>query len=102
MIPLRGRRKFLQLFTVIRRFPRPQIDFHSKNKMSKAEQLKEQGNKCFAAGNYQQAISYFTQAIKLSENAIYYSNRAACYLKLSNYSQALADATRATKLDPNY
>ena len=70
--------------------------------MSKADQLKEQGNRCFAAGNYQQAISYFTQAIKLQETAVYYSNRAACYLKLSNYQQALADAMKATKLDPNY
>lgn len=53
--------------------------------MSKADQLKEQGNRCFAAGNYQQAISYFTQAIKLQETAVYYSNRAACYLKLCSY-----------------
>ena len=70
--------------------------------MSKADQIKDQGNKCFAAGNYQQAISYFTQAIKLEEKPAYYLNRATSYLRLNNFSQALADATKATKLDPNY
>ncbi|CAL6030518.1 Chaperone_protein DnaJ [Hexamita inflata] len=70
--------------------------------MSKAEQLKEQGNKCFTSGDYTGAINYFSQAIRSQESAVYYSNRAACYLKLSNYSQALQDTTKCYNLDPTY
>ncbi|XP_076237616.1 tetratricopeptide repeat protein 2 isoform X2 [Calliopsis andreniformis] len=35
------------------------------------------------------------------DNCIYYGNRAACYMMLGNYRNALSDAKRAIELDPN-
>ncbi|CAK9170359.1 unnamed protein product, partial [Ilex paraguariensis] len=42
-----------------------------------------QGNQAFKDKQWQRAIGFYTEAIKLnSNNATYYSNRAAAYLEL--------------------
>jgi len=53
---------------------------------AKSEEFKALGNEKFREANYLEAIQHYTDAIKCStrENksrSIYYSNRAACYLK---------------------
>lgn len=71
-----------------------------------AEQAKDRGNRSFAAGNYADAVSCFSEAIALHErdpaassNAhVYYSNRSAAYLKLGDAPRALADATQCVAL----
>ena len=51
-----------------------------------AVECKEQGNKLFKSGDYNEALDQYTKALELSsdknEKLIYYKNRAACYLKL--------------------
>ncbi|KAI2648510.1 hypothetical protein H4Q32_018631 [Labeo rohita] len=65
--------------------------------------LREEGNNHFKAGDVQQALSCYTKALKISdcqsENAVLYRNRAACYLKLEDYTKAEADATKALDVD---
>ena len=70
--------------------------------MSKANELKEKGNKEFQAGNYQRAADFYSQAIELQPDAVFLSNRAACYLGLKRFSEAVADAQRAVQADPLY
>ena len=42
-----------------------------------------QGNQAYKDKQWQKAIGFYTEAIKLSgNNATYYSNRAAAYLEL--------------------
>eukprot|EP00768_Dysnectes_brevis_P002534 gnl/Dysnectes_brevis/1897_a2179_1772.p1 GENE.gnl/Dysnectes_brevis/1897_a2179_1772~~gnl/Dysnectes_brevis/1897_a2179_1772.p1 ORF type:complete len:583 (+),score=183.49 gnl/Dysnectes_brevis/1897_a2179_1772:74-1822(+) len=67
-----------------------------------AESLKEQANGHFRAGDVPSAIKCYTEAIKLSPSAVYYSNRALAYLKTDNYSAALSDGLKSKMVDPSY
>lgn len=65
---------------------------------SEALQYKEEGNKFYKDGNYDEAIVAYTKALTLSQDlpksdqAVFYKNRAACHLKLDNNEQAAQDA----------
>uniref|UniRef100_A0A8C1MQA5 Unc-45 myosin chaperone A n=1 Tax=Cyprinus carpio TaxID=7962 RepID=A0A8C1MQA5_CYPCA len=65
--------------------------------------LREEGNNHFKAGDVEQALICYTKALKISdcrsENAVLYRNRAACYLKLEDFTKAEADATKALDVD---
>ncbi|GLU12900.1 hypothetical protein SLE2022_295560 [Rubroshorea leprosula] len=85
-----------------------QVDAVAKSKPSRnvvnqeqsAEMAKEKGNQAFKEKQWQRAIGFYTEAIKLSgNNATYYSNRAAAYLELGSYLQAESDCTKAIELD---
>lgn len=85
-----------------------QADFVGKSKSSSdvvnqekyAETAKEKGNQAFKEKQWQRAIGFYTEAIKLNgNNATYYSNRAAAYLELGSLLQAEADCTKAISLD---
>jgi hypothetical protein len=57
-----------------------------------AEDLKAKGNEAHKNGQWNQAIDYYTQAIELDDTiSTYYSNRAACYIKLKLWDQGLID-----------
>jgi tetratricopeptide (TPR) repeat protein len=55
------------------------------------DELKAKGNALFSAGNYDEAIGWFTKAIDAGGNHVLYSNRSACYCGLRKYEDALAD-----------
>mmetsp|Transcript_7183 Transcript_7183/g.10507 ORF Transcript_7183/g.10507 Transcript_7183/m.10507 type:complete len:511 (+) Transcript_7183:198-1730(+) len=67
-------------------------------------ELKGLGNKALVAGNYTEAIGFYSEALDLldSPNAIILSNRAQAYIKLENYGLAKADGTLAIEADPSY
>jgi len=55
--------------------------------------LKAQGNKAFAAKEWDTAIDLFTQAIHLDpKNHVLYSNRSAAYAGKKRWDDALKDA----------
>ncbi|CAI0380609.1 unnamed protein product [Linum tenue] len=65
-----------------------------------AEVAKEKGNQSFKDRQWQKAVGYYTEAIKLNDrNATYYSNRAAAYLELTSFHQAEDDCSKAIDLD---
>ena len=75
----------------------------SKEKQKEALVIKEQGNQKFAGKQYQQAVTLYTQAIVLDpSNATLYSNRSACYYKLTQYTDALRDAVTSHTLRPDW
>ena len=58
-----------------------------------ANTLKDQGNKAFAAKDYDKAIDLFTQAIALdSKNHVLWSNRSAARAGKKEWEAALSDA----------
>ncbi|KAI9746541.1 MAG: hypothetical protein M1818_000254 [Claussenomyces sp. TS43310] len=65
--------------------------------------LKNQGNKAFAAHDWPTAIDFYTKAIELNSNEpTYYSNRAQANIKSEAYGYAIADATSAIELNPDF
>ncbi|KAM7478972.1 hypothetical protein LguiA_027185 [Lonicera macranthoides] len=76
--------------------PMPDIN----GNMDASELLKEKGNAAFKGKQYNKAVSFYTEAIKLNEaNATYRSNRAAAYLELGCFQQAEEDCSKAISLD---
>ncbi|KAF9592611.1 hypothetical protein IFM89_016259 [Coptis chinensis] len=63
--------------------------------MDTSELLKEKGNATFKGKQWNKAVKYCSEAIKLSENATYFCNRAAAYLELGCFQQAEADCSQA-------
>ncbi|KAL5544950.1 hypothetical protein UlMin_008734 [Ulmus minor] len=74
-----------------------------KNAVSKeqaAESAKEKGNQAYKDKQWQKAIGFYTDAIKLCDDTpTYFSNRAAAYLEVGSFVQAEADCTKAITLD---
>lgn len=65
-----------------------------------SELLKEKGNAAYKGRQWNKAVTYYSEAIKLhGTNATYYCNRAAAYLQLGCFQQAEDDCTKAISLD---
>ncbi|EXJ83645.1 stress-induced-phosphoprotein 1 [Capronia coronata CBS 617.96] len=68
-----------------------------------ADALKVEGNKAFAAKDFQTAVEKFSQAIELDpSNHVLYSNRSGAYASLREYQKALEDAQKTTKIKPDW
>ncbi|CAA0828602.1 Outer envelope protein 64- chloroplastic [Striga hermonthica] len=79
---------------------KPKSSSNAVTHETSAEMAKEKGNQAFKDMQWQRAIGFYTEAIKLnSNNATYYSNRAAAYLEIGSIIQAEADCTQAVDLD---
>ncbi|KAL9253404.1 Outer envelope protein 64, mitochondrial-like protein, partial [Drosera capensis] len=64
-----------------------------------SELLKEKGNAAFKRKEWNKAVSYYSEAIKLNEtNATYYSNRAAACLELGCFQKAEEDCSKTISL----
>jgi stress-induced-phosphoprotein 1 len=71
--------------------------------MSDANALKDQGNKAFAAKDYDTAIDLFSQAIALdSSNHVLFSNRSAAKAGKKLWAEALEDAEQCIKINPKW
>ncbi|XP_039113433.1 protein unc-45 homolog A [Hyaena hyaena] len=70
---------------------------------SSVEQLRKEGNELFKCGDYEGALTAYTQALGLGatpqDQAILHRNRAACHLKLEDYDKAETEASRAIEKD---
>lgn len=76
----------------------PLPDFNGD--MDASELLKEKGNAAFKGKQWNKAVNFYTEAIKLNDsNATFFCNRAAAYLELGSYQQAEADCNQAVLLD---
>ncbi|EPE34558.1 Metallo-dependent phosphatase [Glarea lozoyensis ATCC 20868] len=70
---------------------------------AQAVALKDEGNKAFAAHDWPKAVEYYSKAIDLDNKVpAYYSNRAQAHIRSEAYGYAIADATKAIELDPNF
>ncbi|ANB13688.1 Hsp90 cochaperone STI1 [Sugiyamaella lignohabitans] len=60
-----------------------------------AESFKAEGNSYYSQGLNQEAVDSYTKAIGISNsNPVYYSNRAAAYMKLGRWQAALDDCNK--------
>ncbi|CAH1183621.1 unnamed protein product [Phaedon cochleariae] len=71
--------------------------------MMLAELNNNYGKHLYKAKKYSQALAYFSKAINNSPNTpTYYGNRAACFMMLNSFEEALEDVRKTVQLDPNY
>lgn len=69
--------------------------------LSPAEAKKEDGNQAFKRGDYDQAVSLYTQAIDLDRDLILaVNNRAMAYLKTEEWEKALSDCESVLAREP--
>ncbi|XP_070697402.1 tetratricopeptide repeat protein 31 isoform X2 [Pempheris klunzingeri] len=69
----------------------------------KSASLTEKGIKLVQEGQYLDAVSMFTEAIKCDpKDNRFFGNRSYCYYCLEQYPQALADAERSIQLAPDW
>ncbi|XP_048407805.1 E3 ubiquitin-protein ligase CHIP isoform X1 [Stegostoma tigrinum] len=72
----------------------------SPEKSLTAQELKEQGNRLFLSRKYQEAAASYSKAINRNPSvAVYYTNRALCYVKMQQFDKAVADCKHALELD---
>lgn len=69
----------------------------------KVNSLKDQGNAALNAGKFDDAITFYTNAIKLDpSNHVLYSNRSAAYAKAEKFKEALSDAEKTISCKPDW
>ncbi|XP_062510409.1 tetratricopeptide repeat protein 1-like [Corticium candelabrum] len=80
-----------------------------QDRRERAEEIKSQGNQAFKLEDYEGAMTLYTEAIRLCPRicekelaAVYYGNRAACYVKLNQKEEAAEDCTKSLDLHPSY
>jgi STIP1 family protein 1 len=65
-----------------------------------AEQLKQKGNLHFKNGEYENAVTLYSQAIQQnSNNYLLYTNRANARLKLGLWQEVMDDCLRSINLE---
>jgi len=68
-----------------------------------AAEAKDKGNKFFSSKNYNDAISWYTKAIQLDPtDSAFYSNRAAAYMAVNKFEEALKDSESCIKAKPDW
>ena len=66
-------------------------------------ELKNKGNVAFQAGQFEEAIKLFSEAIEINpNNHVYFSNRSGAYASLENYEKALEDAEKCVEINPSW
>jgi len=74
---------------------------------SKCSEEKAKGNSCFKKGDYNEAATLYTNALKMCSAddkdmiVALHKNLAACWLKLQQYEDALSDCKTALQLAPS-
>ncbi|XP_036088792.1 sperm-associated antigen 1 isoform X2 [Rousettus aegyptiacus] len=62
--------------------------------------LKEEGNQCVKDKNYKDALSKYSECLKINnKECAIYTNRALCYLKLCRFEEAKQDCDQALQID---
>ncbi|CAF4355704.1 unnamed protein product, partial [Adineta steineri] len=83
-------------------------DNRTKNRLTLAIELKNEGNIKYRENKFNEAIVAYTKAIEAcpseskEELSQFYQNRAAAWESLKNYSKVIEDCSQAIELNPKY
>lgn len=69
-----------------------------KVRLSEKEKLK--GNEAYQAGDYVEALKYYTRSISVINYSASYNNRALTYMKLEKFDKAIEDLENVLEMEP--
>lgn len=67
-----------------------------------AQALKTAGNEKYKAQIFEDAIIFYSAALKIKQDPVFYSNRSACYAALNKHKEVIADASAAIDIKRDY
>lgn len=67
------------------------VESHFTDETQKAEKIKQLGNKEFKAQSYHDAIKYYTEALEIAPHETIFSNRAASFIAIKEFTRAMED-----------
>lgn len=77
--------------------------------LNQANDAKEEGNKLFKAGQYENALMQYDLALQIASEvpssevcSMCHANRAVCFLKLEKFNDTIKECTKALELNPSY
>ena len=75
--------------------------------VNRQEEAKEKGNAAFKSGDHQNAVNHYTTGINIDPqnktiSSTLFANRAAAYMKLKQFTEALSDCNKAIELNDSY
>lgn len=83
-------------------------DEEKEEKLNESQKLKQLGNDEFKNEDYLKALDFYTQALRIcplkfpKERSVFYSNRSACYLKLKQNENCIAECAKSINLDATF
>jgi len=72
----------------------------NKDAAQMADEKKNEGNTALKAGQIDDAIKLYTEAIDLQKSEGMFTNRAMAYIKQRKYKEAIFDCEQALYLNP--
>jgi tetratricopeptide (TPR) repeat protein len=84
--------------------PKREYQMSEEELLALANNIKMDANQKFAEGEYSAAINLYTEALKTAplkfkqEHSVYLSNRAAAHIKLSQWNDAISDASESIEV----
>lgn len=67
-----------------------------------AQALKTAGNEKYKAQIFEDAIVFYSAALQIKKDPVFYSNRSACYAALNKHKEVIADASAAIEIKRDY
>jgi len=73
----------------------------TEEEIDQASELRGKAAKAYSDGDFKDAVNFYTEAILLNPNALFYAKRGQAFLKLRKPNAAIRDCDRALKLNPD-
>ncbi|WPK25035.1 hypothetical protein PUMCH_002334 [Australozyma saopauloensis] len=74
----------------------------SEDKEKWAQALKTAGNEKYKAQIFEDAIVFYSAALQIKKDPVFYSNRSACYAALNKHKEVIDDASAAIEIKRDY
>nr|CDS32354.1 RNA polymerase II associated protein 3 [Hymenolepis microstoma] len=76
-------------------------EWENERRLKLSEIKKDEGNKLFKEGKYEEAVEKYTAAISFTpENPLFYTNRAIALYKMERYASSESDCSTALNMNP--